>query len=238
MTSRVSVAALVAQVEEVARMQLLKRQELKHAQRQARRLACRETCPPWHAALAVYVLTNADNDALRHFVRLRLGESSEARAAVTEAYVTWEPACLLELEQVASAAKGGLLQAACAFAQEWKLADWIGKQNQGCGVSPNASDVWARRVGQADESGAVGHNVRGGHGMRARQWVRRFCVRWKGRRGRLDVHSGDHCAEARRKARARFQKLFCFFFGKVEPISGPDSGPPGGPKTGTVSCVR
>ena len=132
MTSHASISTLHRDALDLARCQGIRRAQLKHAQRQARRSDVRDAHPVWEDALAVYLLSDASNCALKQFVRLRHGGCEAVESAVTDAYIAWRPASLLVLERTATECAAGPLHAAVKFVDEWKLVEWIQNHNQTC----------------------------------------------------------------------------------------------------------
>ena len=182
---------------------------IKRARRHVVRHTASTSQPPWQDALAVFLLTNANEEALAQYVARRPGKHGHVRRLVTDAYLAWPPEKLLSLEEHACSGHTAPLKRATKFVDEWKLAQWIRHHNSCHGVTPNVEAVWIQRQTTVAGSCEVAHTGGLPRPLRVRQWVRRFCRRWGGRRGLLQVHHGDQPQGARSKVMC---SCFPFFF--------------------------
>jgi hypothetical protein len=171
----------LAELEEKMQQEIVNGSSRKAAMRRARRQVLRpraDGClPPWHDALAVFLLTNANEQALVQYIETRPGEQALVQTHVTDAYVSWKPEDLLALEQQACDGATPALTRATKFVDEWKLADWIRKHNSCHGVTPTVESMWKQRESSESASCSVSRAAGLPRPVRARQCVRQFCRR-------------------------------------------------------------
>jgi hypothetical protein len=101
--------------------------------------------PSWPDTLAVFLLTNANEQALVQYVATRPGEQAHVQTQVTDAHVAWTPEDLLALEEKACEGATPALTRATSFVVELKLAGWKRKHNSCHGVTPSVESVWKQR---------------------------------------------------------------------------------------------